>query len=123
MLKRSILFITLSTITFYGYAQGPNPSVVNNTFTNPIILSHYSLAELQALSAKKIASINYYYTESFILDSIACNECRPFEPEKFDVSQFEQFRQQSTRYIRDYTKYGYRLTLLSRDEMKYPPLR
>jgi hypothetical protein len=92
-------------------------------FNNPVILSHYTVTDLQQVSVKKLKAINYYYTQSFILDSISCNECRPFDPENFDVSLFEQFRKQSERYTREYTKYGYRLTLLSRDELLYEPVR
>ncbi len=119
-----ILLILLGMFVFSnGFSQGTAVVKPCDPFLNPVILSHYTLAELQSVIPKKLTAINYYYTESFILDSIACNQCRTFNKATFDVSQFEQFRKQSERYVRIYTKYGYKLTLLSKDEMLYEPVR
>lgn len=106
-----------------GFSQVSEIAKPGDPFQNPVILSHYTVAELQSVTPKKLAAINYYYTESFILDSISCSECRPFNRTTFDVSQFEQFRKQSERYVRTYSKYGYKLTLLSKDEMQYESIR
>lgn len=119
-------FSTLLLILFlklFANAQGPVQTIVKDPINNPVILSHYTVSDLQQVSVQKLAAIYYYYTQSFILDSIGCSECRAFDPVHFDVSQFEQFRKQNERYVREYSKYGYRLTLLSRDELQYAPVR
>jgi hypothetical protein len=121
-LKNLIFFIIFLLAELFSYGQVSSPKTIS-PFNNPVILKHYSLTDLQQVSPKKLAAIDYYYTHSFILDSIACNECRLFDKKNFDVSEFEQFRKENERYVREYTKYGYRLTLLSRDEMLYPPVR
>lgn len=119
-----ILHLLLGMFVFSnGFSQGTPVLKPSDPFQNPVILSHYTLAELQSVVPQKLTAINYYYTESFILDSIECSQCRPFNRASFDVSQFEQFRKQSERYVRIYSKYGYKLTLLSRDEMQYEPVR
>jgi hypothetical protein len=115
-----LLFLFFNTLMS---GQGTLQTVVRDPFSNPVILSHYTASELQQLSPQKLNAITYYYTQSYILDSIACNECRTFDRVHFDVSQFEQFRKQDERFIREYYKYGYRLTLLSRDELEFLPVR
>jgi hypothetical protein len=123
ILKNYFLVVFLLSSAITSVAQTTPQAVAKDPFTNPVILSHYTLAELQQLSVKKLKSITYYYTQSYILDSISCTDCRVFDRVHFDVSQFEQFRKQNERYVREYSKYGYRLTLLSRDELLYEPVR
>lgn len=115
--KRNIFFVFV-IITSFSFAQSSQKKIEKNIFENPVILSHYSLTDLKEISPQKREAIYFYFTQSYILDSIACSECRPFSPETFDVSKFEQFRKQSERYIRTYSKYGFKLTLLSKDELE-----
>ncbi|MCD6019861.1 MAG: hypothetical protein K0S53_2982 [Bacteroidetes bacterium] len=94
----------------------------HNPYQNPVILNHYSVPELQSLQASdtvKYNSIRYYYTSSFIFEPYACNSCNPIAISDFDVSQYEYLRQKSKRYVRHFSKYGFKLTLLSINELTY----
>jgi hypothetical protein len=91
-------------------------------FTNPVILSHYTVIELQNYQINDTAKFNaivYYYTQSFIVEPLICDECPAFDPATFDVSKYEYIRKKSERYIRDFYKYGFKITMLSVDELKY----
>lgn len=95
---------------------------VEDPFQNKAILSHYSVAELQSIKDNNIEKFNtivYYYTESFILEKISCSDCITVDLDEFDVFKFEKFRLKDKRYVREYDKYGAKLTLLSIDELTY----
>lgn len=101
-----------------------SPQMNFDFLDNTALLKHYSRAELQQLKTTdtlKFKTIVYYYTQSYILTPIPCSNgvCPDVDVNKFDVSKFEKYRLQNTRYIRDFDKYGYRLTLLSVDELEY----
>ena len=89
---------------------------------NPVILSHYDsieIALMQSNDTTKFNTVLYYYTQSFIIDTVVCSDCLPFNVNEFDVSKYEQFREKNTRYIRKYNKQGFQLTLLSMNELLY----
>jgi len=114
-----LIIFSLSSLILPGQTSSP---VSNDPFTNPVILSHYSIQELQDLQLNdpvKFTTISYYYTNSYIIQSVNCNECRKFDPASFDVSVFERFRLKSERFERTFTKYGFKLILLSIDELEY----
>lgn len=90
--------------------------------THPVIMRYYTASELQYLEAnapQKLAAIIYYYTASFVVEPISCNDCVPFDSTQFDVSQYEQFRQLDQAYVRVYEKYGFKLTLLPVSQLVY----
>lgn len=100
--------------------NGQNPA--SNPFENPIILKHYTAQDLQVLQqtdSVKFQSIVYYYTSSFIFEEKACNDCLPITSTNFDVSEYEYLRQKNSRYTRDFWKYGFKLVLLSTNELTY----
>lgn len=116
-MKLSILiFFYLLSLTIKGQTPLSKP------FENPVILNHYSIQDLQFLQETdsiKFKSIIYYYTSSFIFEERKCNDCIPVSIDNFDVSQYEYLRQKNSRYTRDFWKYGFKLTLLSINELTY----
>lgn len=85
------------------------------------ILQHYSLQELQTIQqtdSVKYNTIFYYYTQSFIFESVPCN-CQQVSPEEFDISQYEYMRKRKVRFTRHFEKYGFKVTFLAVDELKY----
>ncbi len=93
-----------------------------NPYSNTVILSHYSVAELQQIELQDTAKFNaivYYYTQSFMVEAMVCDECPVVDLNTVDVSKYEYLRKRSERHIRDFYKYGIKITLLSIDELKY----
>lgn len=91
-------------------------------FKNKVIVSHYSVYQLEKIRTTdtlKFNTINYYYTQSFIFEPVDCVNCRPINPSDFDITQYEHLRKRSERYTRSFYKYGFKLTLLSMDELTY----
>lgn len=121
--KFYLLFWGFLLISMTSYAQiGGEIAKPEINIENPVILSHYTseeLSNIQISDSVKFATIYYYYTESFIVESISCSECVPFDASLFDVSFYERFRKKSERYTRVYEKYGFKLILLSIDELEY----
>lgn len=94
----------------------------NNPFSNPIILSHYTAQDLQLIQQTdsiKFKTIVYYYTRSFSVESVTCSDCIQTEIASIDISEFEYLRKNHYSYTKDFTKYGFTLTLLSIDELEY----
>lgn len=116
-----LVFFGSSIIT---WAQ---PDTLLNTakfspYTSPVLLKHYTAAELHAMETSdtlKFKTIIYYYTQSYIAKPVTCTGCNTFVPDQFDVFEYERFRKKSSRYHRVWTKYGFELTLLSINELKY----
>jgi hypothetical protein len=120
-IKILMIFVELFIISS-GFSQVATSSKLNDPFQNAVILSHYSTTDLAAIQVSdtvKFNTIEYYYTQSFLLETIACSNCIAFDASKFDVSTYERFRKKSERYTRAYDKYGFKLTLLSIDELTY----
>lgn len=118
--------LLLSTLLFLFLIVSPtkaqSTSNKYDAFTNPVILSHYTVAELQQYQLNDTAKFNaivYYYTQSYIVEPFICDVCPPFDPTTFDVSKYEYIRKRSERYTRDFYKYGFKITMLSIDELKY----
>ncbi|MBA4239973.1 MAG: hypothetical protein C0448_04575 [Sphingobacteriaceae bacterium] len=112
----TLIFFYLLSITINGQTSNSNP------FENPIILNHYSVQDLQSLQqtdTAKFNSIVYFYTSSYIFEETECNNCIPVSAINFDVSEYEYLRQKTSRYTREFKKYGFKLTLLSINELTY----
>lgn len=110
-----VLFFSKEVMTNTSYENG-------DPFSNPVLLSHYSLQELQQMKLQdsvKFNSIVYYYTQSFIVEKIKCEECPFFDKELFDISKYEHLRKKNLRYQKVFWKQGFKLILLSVDELKY----
>lgn len=114
------LFIAIFFYILCYSAKGQN--IASNPFENPVILSHYSVQDLQSLQLNdsiKFNRIVYYYTSSFIFEESECNDCSPVSLVNFDVSDYEYLRQKNARYTRNFWKYGFKITLLSINELIY----
>ncbi|MBL7888340.1 MAG: hypothetical protein JNL24_02245 [Bacteroidia bacterium] len=102
---------------------GQTTAKKNDPYSNPVILKHYSVSELQQIEASdsvKFNSIIYYYTQSFIIEKVDCPTCEEeLDINKFDISKYEYLRKKSERFTRHAEKYGVIITLLSIDELIY----
>ena len=130
MKKTNCLLVLFGLVFFCVINLNAQKQVENNegnslkidSYSNPVILSHYSvkdLQEIQSQDSEKFKSIVYYYTQSFIVEKIDCVDCVETDLTKFDVTLYEKLRSKNQRYIREYDKYGFKLTLLSIDELQY----
>ena len=89
---------------------------------NPVIMHYYSLQQLQELENTDTAALNsviYYFTQSFIVEPIQCNDCLPFDSAHFDVAKYEYLRLPDQTFIRTFDKYGFKLILFPVSEMPY----
>lgn len=89
---------------------------------NKVILKHYSfnqLQELKAIDSVKFNTIHYYYKNSFIINTIPCTDCIAFDLSDFDVTWVEKLRKKSNRVEYTFDKYGFKVILLSIDELVY----
>ena len=114
-------FLVLSICYFIAlFSNGQTLS--SDPFNNPVILNHYTVKDLQLLQKTdtvKFKTIAYYYSESFIFEEVECKNCERIHLASFDVSQYEYLRQKNKRYSRTFEKHGFKLTLLSIDELTY----
>ncbi len=104
-----------------SFLQLKSQSGFTDPFQNPVILQHYDAQELTSIrqtDSVKFNTIRYYYTQSFTLEEVSCN-CIPPTPATFDVSNYEYLRKKEVRYERHFEKYGFKLTLLSINELQY----
>jgi len=113
----------LSCLSFFFLLPTSKAQVnpIEDPYQNQIIKAHYKTAELHSIQQNdslKFNSIVYYYTKSFILEKVSCN-CDQIDLLTFDISQYEYLRKKKERYTRHFEKYGFKLTLLSIDELKY----
>lgn len=114
---RSILIFLYAFCWFQTEAQ----TGMNNPFLNPVIRLHYDsleLVNLQQSDSIKLKAIRYYYTSSFLFETTECL-CTPPSPDTFDISQYEYLRKRNVRVERYFEKYGFKLTLLSINELTY----
>lgn len=117
-----IYFLFFCLTNLNNYAQTVNDKKNSNPYNNPVITAHYPVAELLQIEQQDSAKFNaivYYYTQSFMVEAIICDECPFVDLNTVDVSKYEYLRKKSERYIRDFYKYGIKITLLSIDELKY----
>lgn len=124
--RKPIFFLLVISFAFIlpsnAQTQLPSPPVTINDYWGPVVLSHYTPVQLAIIKnndTTKYNTILYYYQQSFIIEPIACSDCILKPLDEVDVSEFEKFRMQSTRFVREYDKYGFRITLLSIDELLY----
>jgi hypothetical protein len=116
MKNRIVLFFLLvASLTLKSQILNSNIEI------DSIIVKNYGWAEYPALvqDSVKYRLLKYYHTQSFIVEYLACTDCIKIDFDKFDILPFESLRQESTRYIRNYDKYGFKLTLLARTELLY----
>lgn len=128
---KSICFFSFLFLVSIAYSQNPkhdsvffaeNQHLRFNPFDNAIILKHYTVQELknyQINDSLKFKMIAYYYTQSFSVEKMTCDECPDFNPETFDVSDYEYLRDKEKVVSRGFYKYGFKLTLIPISKLKY----
>ncbi len=107
-------------ILFFSVLPLKSQVILNsNIRIDSLIVKKYGWNEYVLLLADtaKYNVINYYQTQSFILERYLCASCPKFNSKYFDVMAYESLRQDSTRYFRAYSKYGFKLTLLAKNEL------
>lgn len=113
--------LLIFTILFSCVAYNASAQQAGSLSVPQVILQHYTLQELQSIQqtdSVKYNTIFYYYTQSFIFETVACN-CQQIPFEQFDISQYEYMRKRKVRFTRHFEKYGFKVTFLAIDELKY----
>jgi hypothetical protein len=110
----ALFFLLIASLTLKSQILNSNIEI------DSIIVKNYGWSEYPNIiqDTAKYKILKYYYTQSFILEN-TCVNCPKRDFDKFDILPFESLRQANTRYIRNYDKYGFKLTLLARSELLY----
>jgi len=107
-----ILFLFLSSSLF-------SQEINTDPFENRIIQKYYSIAELTSTKDnyyEKFKQIKYYYIHSFILDENSFSNCPYFNPQLFDINDYNHLRCKDRRR-EVVTSCNVRLILLSQNEL------
>ncbi|MCE3296079.1 MAG: hypothetical protein K0R65_1793 [Crocinitomicaceae bacterium] len=118
MILRLLLFLIAFPLLSHAQPAETNPDAAGHA----AIRKHYPETELNEIAAQnpaKMEAIRYYYTRSFILEPLKCEECAHFDIAHFDVSKYEHLRKKDSRFVKEDPKYGFRITLLSTDELEH----
>ncbi|MBS1634581.1 MAG: hypothetical protein JST26_01575 [Bacteroidetes bacterium] len=113
-MKKYLLVFLICFLSKYNYAQ--------SLVYNPSILKHYSASYLDSLRQSDFGKFSYLviqYTASFKMDT-AGHAPGTFDASyiaNFNIGDYEHNRLYNDRFIRDYDKYGFKLTLMSIREM------
>ncbi len=112
--------IVLCLILYIVLTWTAKSQVLNNFIDiDSVIIRIYGPVEYISIlqDTVKYKKINYYYKQSFILEKVPCNDCIKLDVNAFDITPYETLRKETTRYVREYKKYGFKLTLLARNEL------
>lgn len=115
---KPLLFFTILSFHILNL-KGQNNS---NPYQNLVILNHYSVQELQTIEqtdSVKFNAICYFYTKSFVFEEMKCSNCISIDENEFDITEYEYLRLKDKRFTRHFEKYGFKLTLLSINELTY----
>lgn len=95
---------------------------MQEALNNPVIMHYYTAEQLQEIAAADTNELNaivFYFTESFRVDSVECFDCVQSDLSMFDITKFEHLRQQDSVYTREFTKYGFTLTIYPVSALPY----
>ena len=115
----TILYI----ITFTGYAQESNvfkPSA--DPVSNPVILKYFNPQQVENMRLNDTLAYNtliYVLTESFSLEKLTCTDCSETDLQFIDVMDWEYLRKNNETVTAEFPKYGFKITLVPVEEMKY----
>ena len=115
---------TLAVIAF-ALIWLPQNSLAQRTqeaLSNPVIMHYYTVEQINELAANDTTELNaviYYFTLSYRVEPIACFDCIPFDSASFDITKYEHLRLEDEVFVRDFDKYGFRLTLYPINAMPY----
>lgn len=114
-MKKLFLLLFIINVSLIANAQLVN----TNPFENRILQKYYTKAELTHMNIhfhEKFKKLKYYYIHSFIIDPTTAAACPSFDPDLFDISDYESYRIPSRRT--DITlPCGVIITLLSQREI------
>jgi hypothetical protein len=109
-------------ITFFCcFLQTKAQTNLTDIFQNYAVRLHYDsldLATIQQSDSAKFNAIRYYYTQSYLFETVECL-CTPPSADTFDISQYEYLRKKNVRVERYFEKYGFKLTLMAINELHY----
>jgi len=114
--------ISFSLLICFAAVQLSAQTRASSQDTDIRLLTHYSqeeLDEIETTDALKFNTIVYYYTKSYIVEKIASINATSIDTAAIDVSKFEHLRKEHERAVMTFEKDGFRLILLSLDELKY----
>lgn len=120
-MKFIIYPVTVSLFIFLSWNK-LSAQTVAEAMTHPVIMKYYTqeqLLEIEANDSTELKSIIYYFTQSFTVIPIECDDCLPFDSLNFDIMKFEYLRQKEQTYIRTFDKYGFKLILLPVNQLPY----
>ena len=117
---RKLIFLFLLGFSFHANAQSntstphlPGMATLRAAYTAT------ELEEMAYLAPGKFEAIRYYYTGSYILTPVKCDDCAPLDLAHFDIRKYERLRQKDSRYVAQDPKHGMTITLLSVQELAY----
>lgn len=117
-----LIFILLNGASCFAQVPAASSGQTPEYSFDKRLLLHYSeeeLLEMKNSNYQKYLVVEYYYTQSYIIELFSCTDCAPLDVSTFDISKMEEMRKKSERVEFTYNKYGYKLILLSRDELLY----
>jgi len=99
-----------------------NQSTTDNQNYDPRLLNDYTadqLDEIKAQDPEFLKALEYYYTQSYLIEIIDCFECITVDPANFNVGKFEHLRKKDDYRIFVNEKGGFKLTLTPINKMDY----
>lgn len=124
-IKISILLLVMIICSGLLNAQATNQynTVRNDNGFDARLLNHYTedeLVELQQNAPEKFDATVYYYTNSYTLEIMDdCFDCLETNPSTFDITPYEQFREQNDIGVYKDYKHGFILYLVPFDELEH----
>jgi hypothetical protein len=119
-MKKNIYFLAVSLFLLV-WNELPAQTAAE-AMMHPVISKYYTAEQLQYLEqhdTTELKSIIYYFTQSFTVIPVQCDDCLPFDSLAFDITKFEHLRLANETYIRTFDKYGFKLILKPVSEMPY----
>ena len=120
-MKRTIYLFAVSFFILLSWNK-LSAQTAAEAMAHPVIMKYYTPEQLQYLElhdTTELKSIIYYFTQSFTVIPVQCDDCLPFDPAQFDISKYEHLRLENETYIRTFDKYGFKLILKPVNEMPY----
>jgi hypothetical protein len=94
----------------------------NSSSHDKRLLNDYTseqLDEIRVQDPEMYTALNYYYTQSYVLEIVECQECTPVDPATFNIGQWEILRQREDYRIWTNYKRGFKITLIPISKMEY----
>jgi hypothetical protein len=120
-MKHFLYPLLVSAFILFSSNKLPAQSAAD-AMTHPVIMKYYTAEQLQYLEQNdttELKSIIYYFTQSFTVVPIQCDDCVPFDSLNFDIMKFEHLRQKEQTFTRTFDKYGFKLVILPVSQLPY----